>query len=214
MNIIPTVFVKKGSSFLERFGKVLPLANRIHVDFMDGLFVKNKSVPPMEIPDLQGYTKEFEAHLMVKFPEHYIEVLRAKGFKRVIFHYESQHSELDVKYIVALIRKNKMIPVLAINPDTNIDVCFPLIRTVSHYLIMGVIPGEEKQEFLSKTISKVLKLREKSKSIIIQVDGGITPSIAKKLFLAGCDFINSGSYISDAPNPIIALKKIQEAINE
>lgn len=211
MNVIPTVFVRRGEPIIERFGKVVPIAERIQIDIMDGLFVKSKSAVVDDVPDLSGYTKEFEAHLMTKNPENYIVKLKEKGFKRVIYHYESVTSELDVKYIAAVIRRHKMIPVLAINPETQIDVCFPLLRTISHFLIMGVHPGKEQQTFIPETIEKVRALREKSKSCIIQVDGGVTPDNAAQLAQAGCSFINSGSYISDAENPTKALQKLQEA---
>lgn len=212
--IIPTVFVKKGDSFLDRFGKVLSLSSRIHIDFMDGLFVINKSVILAEIPNLSGYSKEFEAHLMVKFPKQYIEQLAKKGFKRVIYHYESQVSELDVKYMAMFIRRHKMIPVLAINPETPVDVCFPLLKTISHFLLMGVNPGEEHQTFIGETITKVKLLREKSKTALIQVDGGITPTVARRLFGVGCSHINSGSYVSGAKDPIKAFEKLEEAFHE
>jgi ribulose-phosphate 3-epimerase len=211
MNIIPTIFVKRGTSIIERFGKVVPIAKRIQIDIMDGVFVKSKSIVIEDIPDLLGYKKEFEAHLMTKNPENYIVKLKEKGFRRVIYHYESVASELDVKYVAAVIRRNKMIPVLAINPETHVDVCFSLLKTIGHFLLMGVHPGEEKQTFIPGILDKVKELRHKSKSCIIQVDGGVTPTIAKKLAKVGCSFVNSGSYISDAKNPAKAIQKLQEA---
>jgi len=87
--IIPTIFSKNKKQFNERFNKLIKISKNIQIDFMDGKFVKAKSVQLSQIPNLKKYKNNFEAHLMVKNPESWITKLKQKGFKKIIFHYSS-----------------------------------------------------------------------------------------------------------------------------
>src|SRR3990167_2379229 len=88
--IIPTIFAENKRDFKRRFEKALEFSDKIQIDFMDGKFVKSNSINLREMPDLKKYrAKSFEAHLMVYHPEKWIEQLKKKGFKKIIFHYEA-----------------------------------------------------------------------------------------------------------------------------
>jgi ribulose-phosphate 3-epimerase len=209
--VIPTVFVEKKENFEERFNLVLPLAEKIQIDIMDGIFVKKRSIPLNEIPSLKDIKKEFEAHLMVKFPKNYIEELSKKGFKKVIFHYETQPSDLDVRYLIAMIKRFKMEPMVAINPETPAENLYYL-DTTNKVLLLGVNPGKENQKFIIETFEKIVKLKERG--FFVQVDGGVNPEIAEKLSALGCDEINSGSYVSSSKNPNLAFKELELAFKK
>jgi ribulose-phosphate 3-epimerase len=220
MRVIPTIFAENEKVFKERFSKIVGISDRVQIDFMDGKFVPSKSVDLMKIPDLNlFYNKnpgkkkntliEFEGHFMVLHPKNYVELASKKGFNRFIFHYESLALELDIKYLIALIRRNKMIPVLALNPETPVEAIYPFLYTISHVLLMGVNPGKEGQKFLPDTIKKIKDIKKANPSIIIQIDGGINETIARKIFKSGADFINSGSLVANSTNPKTMLKKLE-----
>ncbi|MFT4326076.1 MAG: ribulose-phosphate 3-epimerase [Candidatus Woesearchaeota archaeon] len=210
--IIPTVFVEKGDNFDERFSLVTSLTEEIHIDIMDGSFVPKSSIGINSLPDLQDYPDHvFEVHLMVTNPGQYLENLSKMGFKRVIFHYESVGTDLDVKYLAALVRRHKMEPMVAISPDTPAESLF-LIDTISKVLVMGVYPGKENQQFITNTYKKVSQLKERG--FFVQVDGGVTPAVAKHLAKIGCDKANSGSFVSNASNPESALEELEDAWQE
>jgi len=206
MKIIPTIFAKNISQFNERFNKLLKVSKNLQIDFIDGKFVKSKSVQIREIPNLKKYKNKFEAHLMTKSPEKYLLQLKQKGFKKIIFHYESTSSPEKV------IEKTKSLHLetwIAINPETKISVVFPYLKKVQGILVMGVHPGKEHQNLIPSTIKKIKQLRQKSK-IQIQVDGGVNEKTALKLFKAGANYLNSGSFVADSENPKEAIKKLSK----
>ena len=71
-HIVPTVFAHNKREFMQRLAKLLPVAQHFQVDFMDGRFVRAKSVMAGWLPDMRKYKRThqttFEAHLMVRKP--------------------------------------------------------------------------------------------------------------------------------------------------
>lgn len=204
MTVIPTIFAHNKKEFEERFKKLLPISKNIQIDFMDGKFVKAKSVQLKNLPNLKKFKNNFEAHLMVSNPEKYLPELKKKGFKKIIFHIEA------TKYpdkIIEKIKKLKMKPMAAINPKTNI---LKLPRNTD-VLFMGVIPGKEHQKFMPSVYNKIKAIRRTSKKIKIQVDGGVSHKNISKLKKLGVNSVNTGSYVSEANDPKTAFKKINAA---
>lgn len=196
MKVIPTIFAHNKKQFKERFNKLLPISKNLQIDFMDGKFVKAKSVQLSAVPNLKKYKNKFEAHLMVKNPDSWIKKLKQKGFKKIIFHIETKNPDKTIKEIIEL----KLQPWLAINPNTNINKLSPYLNKINGVLFMGIQPGKEHQHFLPKVLTKIKQFRKKSK-VKIQVDGGVSPRTAPSLAKAGVNYINSGSFIADAENP-------------
>ena len=78
---------------------------------------------------------------------------------------------------------------------------------------MSVNPGFSGQNFIENTYSKLKQLRKlidkKKLSTLIQIDGGVNNSNAKKLFELGADILVSGNYIFKSSNP----NKVIEYLN-
>ncbi|MEK6855167.1 MAG: ribulose-phosphate 3-epimerase [Nanoarchaeota archaeon] len=196
-HIIPTVFSRSKKEFNVRLKKLIPISKNIHIDIMDGKFVKSRSVKLSRIPNLKNLGNIFEAHLMVYAPEKYLKKLKEKGFNKIIFHVES----IKDKESINRIKKHGLKTFIALNPETGIERIYPFLSQVQGVLVMGVHPGKEHQQFIPSVYIKIRKLRDKNKKIVIQVDGGINEEILKKLAKLKVDLINSGSYISDSRNP-------------
>jgi ribulose-phosphate 3-epimerase len=202
--IIPTIFSKNKKEFDERYKKLIKITKNIQVDFMDGKFVKAKSVQLKDIPKLpRNYN--FEAHLMCKNPESYVEKLKKKGFRKVIFHFNSG----DNVKTIALIKESGMKAFLAVNPEDKVkDFCY-ILGLLDGVLVMGVHPGEEHQKFIPQTLNKIREIKKLTDKPI-QVDGGVNLETIKKLKKSGATIFNSGSFVSEAENPkkaLIELKK-------
>ncbi len=204
--IIPTIFSHNKKEFEEKLKKVLPITNKIQIDFMDGVFVENKSVEPRFVKNLKKHNKEFEAHLMVMEPRKYYNKIKNKGFKKIIFHIESFKSLQEIKKFFEEIKKEKIKPILAINPRTKLDEL--IIKNFEHFLLMGVQPGREKQKLKKSVYNKIRRIKKENPKAKIQIDGGVNPNNAEKLLETGADYLNSGSYISESKNPEEALSKL------
>ena len=65
----------------------------IHVDIMDGKFVKKKTMPFKEMRNIYKYTnKRLDVHLMVKNPKKYIEDYASLNTEYISFHIESDEN--------------------------------------------------------------------------------------------------------------------------
>ena len=212
--VIPTVFSSSYDDFLARFKRVKAISSSIQIDFMDGIFVSSQSPKIKDIFDLKEFPQiVFEAHLMYANPKKFVQDCIDKGFKKIIFHYESQESPHEVHYMWLYIKKNGLIPVLALNPNTSADVLKDL-PFVDFVLCMGVNPGKEKQVFIEDVYTKIARIKKMYPHVLVQVDGGITESVAKELAQVGCDFINTGSFVSESSNPLESLLKLETSFKE
>lgn len=205
--IIPTVFATNKEDLNQRIAG-LPKSEWVHVDFMDGKFVPQKGIEVDDVPSLE---RKMEAHLMVEKPQQWIDTLAEKGFKRVIYHIETQTPE-EANTLSERIQEAGMTPVVAINPNTPIEKLFS-VKT-KHVLFMGVIPGKEGQTFDTNVLQSIRRLREHTPGLTYQVDGGVDPSIARKLGQVEVVILNTGSYVSKAENPDEAMKNLVEASNK
>ncbi|MEK6819354.1 MAG: hypothetical protein AABY10_05480 [Nanoarchaeota archaeon] len=209
MKIIPTVFATSKKEFDFKLNLLAKISRDLQIDLMDGKFVKNKSIKVSDIPNLKKYKNNFEAHLMVFNPERYFNALKEKGFKKIIFHYES----VEKSHITDLIKKIKllkMLPCLAINPETKTPDIALFLSKINHLLIMGVHPGKEHQSIILRTYKKIEEIRKLNKKITIQIDGGVNEKTASKLKKSGAVILNSGSFISDSASPKKSLEKLRK----
>lgn len=210
MEIIPTVFSKNKNDFLSRFEKLRKVSRELQIDFMDGKFVRSKSISVRDVPNLFQYNNIVEAHLMCKNPGKYIDELRKKGFGRIIFHYEAINNDEEAIALLKNIRRHGIHAVIAINPRTYPKKLEGLIPHLHHILIMGVSPGREKQKLLKSAFTKIRYLKKYHPEIKIQIDGGVNKQTAPKLFKAGANILNSGSFVADSKNPEKAIEELKK----
>lgn len=212
--IIPTVFAHNKKEFDERFEKLAKITHYLQIDFMDGKFVRGKSISIGDAPDCHEYWGKFEAHLMVRDPGKYIKELKEKGFKKVIFHYEAVKGKKEAEKIIKLIKKLKMKAWIALNPETGIDKILDLLGEIDGVLFMGVNPGKEGQKFISSVYEKIGELRRIDKKIMIQVDGGVNFGVALKLGALGVNFLNSGGFVAEAKNSKRVIKILRKNLRK
>ena len=211
--VIPTVFATNYADFTRRFNLVTGITKYIHIDLMDGKFVKGKSITLEEVPELTDYDAFFEVHIMVVDPRNYFPLIKSKDFKRVIFHIEAHKDKDDVLESIVLAHSMELSPMIALKAETPLEDIFSFTKLVDGILFMGVNPGAEKQAFISSDYEKIGHLREFDNKVWIQVDGGITPIVAKQLAGIGVNAVNSGSYVSSSQDPKRALEQLEQAMH-
>ena len=167
----------------------------IHVDIMDGKFVKNKTMPFREMRHINDYTsKRLDVHLMVEEASKYIPLYAELNTEYITIHVEIEE---DIMKDLELIKSYSIKCGLAISPDTKISSLIPYLPYVDMILVMSVYPGEGGQEFIEDSEDRINEVRELLKSYnipaIISVDGGINDKSKDKC--NNCDMLVSGSYV-------------------
>lgn len=172
----------------------------IHVDVMDGKFVKGKTMPFKEMRHIYEYTsKRLDVHLMVEKPSKYIPLYAELNTEYISIHVEIEE---DIVKDLELIKKYSIKCGLAINPDTPVRELVPYLPYLDSILVMSVVPGKGGQTFISETVQKIEEIKALINSydldIVLNVDGGINDST--RHLCAMVDIVTAGSYIVGSDN--------------
>lgn len=177
--------------------------NYIHVDVMDGVYVKNKTMPFREMRHISDYTsKRLDVHLMVKNPLKYIPDYASLNTEYITIH---KDIEDDLLTCLKEIKSYYIKTGIALKDEDEIKDIIPYLPYIDLLLIMSVTPGAGGQSFQDEAVSKmkeaqILK-KEYSKdfSFIVSVDGGINADTIAKVNNY-VDMVVSGSYLSNSAN--------------
>ena len=180
----------------------------IHVDVMDGKFVKNKNLP-FKLLDRLSYTlqKRLDVHLMVNKPNKFIEEYATLNSEYITIHVELPKEVIDSS--IELIKSYGIKCGLAIKPNTDINLLKDYLDKIDLILVMSVEPGSGGQEFISETPDRIAKIKELigKKKIAINVDGGINDKTIK--YLDKANIVVSGSYVVNSDSFVDAIKSLR-----
>ncbi len=168
----------------------------IHVDVMDGKFVKNKTMPFSEMKNIYKYTdKRLDVHLMCSNPKKLINKYASLNTEFISIHIEINE---DINKLIKLIKSYSIKVGLAIKPNTNVREIIPYLPYIDSILVMSVEPGEGGQEFIKESKDKVSEIRRlfseyNIKDVLINIDGGVNSETIDNC--RDCDIVTSGSYV-------------------
>lgn len=182
-------------------------ADYVHIDVMDGIFVPNLTFGAPVIKAIRNKTDlVFDVHLMMDRPERYIEDFANAGADIIVVHAESTiHLHRVIQQIKATGKKAGV----SLNPATPVDVLKYIIDDLDMVLVMSVNPGFGGQKFIESAVQKIKDVRDLSKTVDIQVDGGITDKTIGRCIEAGANVFVAGSYVfsGDYKERIESLKR-------
>ncbi len=175
-------------------------ADYIHVDIMDGKFVKNKTMPFREMRHIGEFTsKRLDVHLMVNNPFEYIPLYAELNTEYITIHVEIEE---DILKDLELIKSYSIKSGLAIKPDTKVSTLVPYLPYLDQILVMSVEPGMGGQDFIDGTQDKIKEVKALLDSYnikaIINVDGGINDKTVE--MCRDADMVVAGSYIIKGNN--------------
>lgn len=184
----------------------------LHVDIMDGKFVKNKTWKFKIINDLlKNTSKGKDVHLMVKNVRKYINKFKKLNPEYITFHLEASKNCLK---LIKLIKKYGIKAGISIKPNTSVELLKPYLPYLDLVLVMSVEPGMGGQLFIDASIDKINELnmlREKNGyKYLIEVDGGINDVNAKELKQSNVDIAVVGSFITNSDDYQSQINKLDK----
>lgn len=151
-----------------------------HIDIMDGSFVDNFGMGYQDMAYIKQKTSKIvDAHLMVRKPYNYLDILFKLGIDVIYIHPEV---DPDPATTIEKIHNAGAIAGIAINPGTSISSISELLNTADRVLVLGVNPGHagrQYQDYVDNKIETLLNLKSKYKFEIF-LDGAVTPDRVEK----------------------------------
>lgn len=189
------------------------VAEWVHIDVMDGVFVPNISFGFPVMKAVRRVTKKtLDVHLMIVEPQRYVKRFAEAGADYITFHLEACQ---EPRQTIAAIKTAGAKAGVSIKPATPVESVFDYLSELDMVLVMSVEPGFGGQSFISSALDKISALRreidEKGYMCLIEVDGGISESNAREVFEAGADVIVAGSSVFSAEDPEEMISKILNA---
>jgi ribulose-phosphate 3-epimerase len=183
----------------------------LHLDVMDGHFVKNITFGPPLVKSIASVAKTtLDTHLMIENPDRYIEAFMKAGTHVLTIHVEAS---TDVRRDLQAIRRLGGKAGLAFNPDCLFEKVEPYLGDIDLLLVMSVFAGFGGQSFIEGSLEHVKRaatLREKSRyTFAIEIDGGITPETAPRAKAAGVDILVAGTAVFRTPDYSASIKALR-----
>ncbi len=200
---------------LEREIQRVQTADLLHVDVMDGAFVPNITLGLPVVRSIRKHTDmQLDLHLMIDKPVRYVAQFCEAGADLVSVHLESDHPQ-NIQKALDIMGEYGVKKAVALRPITSPEAILPYIDQLDMVLVMTVEPGFGGQPFMESQLKTITRVREiiqaHNPSCDLEVDGGISPSAARRVVEAGANQLVAGPALYGAPRLSAAMAALRVA---
>ena len=214
IRICPSILNANFDALPEEIAKVAEVADLLHLDVMDDVFVPNftfdlaRSLEIIKISQLP-----VDVHLMIAEVDAKATNYAIDNTAGITVHYEACADPIETLKQIRISGKRAG---LAIKPNTPFDAVSELAPYFDMLLVMTVEPGFGGQSFMESMMPKVSQARtwlhQKGYSDRwIQVDGGISIATIRTAYSAGADTFVAGSAVYRSEDPAAMISALREA---
>ena len=187
------------------------VADWIHCDIMDGVFVPNISFGFPVIEYVKKIAKKpLDVHLMIVDPDRYLARWKETGADILTVQYEACN---HLNRTVSEIRRLGMKAGVAVNPHTPVHLLKNIIPYIDMVLIMTVNPGFGGQSFIMESYNKIAELRKMINKggykVLIEVDGGVDTKNSRKLVETGVNVLVAGNTVFSSRDPMDTIRRLK-----
>ncbi|MFT4244159.1 MAG: hypothetical protein ACMXYB_01745 [Candidatus Woesearchaeota archaeon] len=218
ITLVPTLFSTSFEEMIEQYLNINKYSNfyfsYFHIDIMRDDFVSSTNYDAQKLEKLCSLLHKnehrAEVHLMVKHPLEFIEeIIRINSIynnciSSIIIHYESFDSKEELEFVVEQVTSNysSISFQLAINPNTTVEDIITLLSSFSNIMVMGVVPGKQRQNFIENRLSVIMLLLKLG--VNVSIDGGLNEKTISQILLKISPLLvqsqlqfNIGSYLNN-----------------
>jgi ribulose-phosphate 3-epimerase len=206
MNVYPSILT--GSKLTAQkqvmWISAYPRIRTVQVDIIDGQFIDNVTLTPVDLPEIDFGEVSIDFHFMTEEPLDYVyEALEHSEFytiRSMIAQVERMSSQPDY---INTVKKNEIQVGLSLDLFTPFDAIedqsWKEIDILQLMAIEAGFQGQELNNTIFEKIKTAVALREQlGRDFEIIIDGGVKPDTIKKLEKAGADSIVIGSGLWDS----------------
>jgi D-allulose-6-phosphate 3-epimerase len=171
-------------------------ADFLHVDIMDGHFVKNITLSPMFVTQIRDYVRlPIDCHLMVENPNDFIDPLLQAGTNYITLQIETINK--DAFRTINRIHDAGCKVGIILNPATTLDTAKHYLSLIDKLTILTVDPGFAGQKFVTNMLDKIREASDIKKrnnySYLIEIDGSCNAKTFSVLAKAGAEVFIVGT---------------------
>ncbi len=214
MKLSPSILTESMITFVEELDAVKPsqLIDRVHVDIIDGQFVDNITLSPLDLTVVDFGELGVEFHLMVEEPmdmvfeceaiRDYLPIKRVIGQVERMSHQEDFLHEVKRNGWEAALGLDLFTPVEAIDDESWAE--------LDAIMLMSVEAGNQEEVFNPQVFHKLKELREahpRAAKLPIIIDGGVKTANLGQILQHGVEEVAVGSALWQSGEPVRVIEE-------
>lgn len=215
MQLYPSILTDSMTDFVKQLESVKDseLIDRVHLDVIDGQFVDNITLTPLDLTVLDFGNLGVDFHLMVEEPMDSVfeceAITEYLPIKRIIGQVERMSRQADFLHEVhrsgweAFLGLDLFTPVEeAIDEDSWVD--------VDGIMLMSIEAGRQEEVFNPQVFHKLKELRAahpRAAHIPVIIDGGVKLTNLAQILQHDVNEVSVGSAIWNSSNPIMTIEE-------
>lgn len=207
--VAPCITVETDDQYKQAIERIMPFAQRVHIDISDGEFAPVFLVGPERIFWAQNWT--VDVHAMVARPSEYVQKLISLKPNLITFHAEVKENLVPT---IQLIQQAGIKAGIALQRSTVPSIVADLIEKVDHVMVFSGTLGHYGGTASLMQLEKVRLIKEIRPTVEIGWDGGVNVENAFTLTQGGVDVLNVGGAIAKSNDPAAAYAALVSETNK